>query len=218
MAEPSHHEGVRRAYDTVAEAYAELVGAEAQPFERAPLDAFAALVAGRGGGWVADVGCGTGRVTAHLAGRGLDVVGVDVSPALGAVARRQHPHLRLTLGSIDALPFAAASLDALVVWYSLIHTPRDRLPAVFAELARVVAPGAPVLAAFQAGDGTAQHLAHAYGHDVDLDAYRLDPAVVADGLDRAGIEVEATTILPVVPPYPTGQAFLTGRRRPARSG
>lgn len=218
MAGRSHHEGVRRAYDTVAESYAELIGTtlDDDSFERAPLDAFADLVAGLGGGRVADVGCGPGRIAGHLRARGLDVVGVDLSPAMVAVARRAHPDLPLALGSLDALPLANASLDAVVAWYSFIHTPLDLLPAVFAELARVVAPGAPVLAGFQVGTGAPQHLAHAYGHDIALDAYRLDPGVVAEGLERAGIDVEATTILPVVPPYPTAQAFLTGRRRARR--
>lgn len=58
----------RTSYDTVAVSYAHLVRdllAEA-PYERAALASFAELVQGAGGGPVADVGCGTGRITAHL--------------------------------------------------------------------------------------------------------------------------------------------------------
>jgi SAM-dependent methyltransferase len=55
------------------------------------LPAYAAL-ADRFGGPVLDVGCGTGRVTFHLAGRGLRVVGVDFSPAMLDRARERAAH------------------------------------------------------------------------------------------------------------------------------
>jgi 2-polyprenyl-3-methyl-5-hydroxy-6-metoxy-1,4-benzoquinol methylase len=39
-----------------------------------------------GGGLVADLGCGAGRIGAHLAGHGLDVTGIDLRPALIEIA------------------------------------------------------------------------------------------------------------------------------------
>ena len=42
-------------------------------------------------GPVLDVGCGPGHVTAHLAGLGVDVQGVDLSPRMVEHARRLHP-------------------------------------------------------------------------------------------------------------------------------
>ena len=40
-------------------------------------------------GRVLDVGCGAGRVAVHLQERGLDVVGIDVSPLAVEIARRR---------------------------------------------------------------------------------------------------------------------------------
>src|SRR5204863_4388583 len=40
-------------------------------------------------GRVLDVGCGAGRVSLHLQERGLDVVGIDVSPLAVQVARHR---------------------------------------------------------------------------------------------------------------------------------
>ncbi len=93
MTEPSYLCATRAAYDTVAVDYAELVSRElaAKPLDRALLAAFAELVQAAGVGPVADLGCGPGRVTAHLHHLGLTAFGVDLSPAMVAAARRRHP-------------------------------------------------------------------------------------------------------------------------------
>jgi SAM-dependent methyltransferase len=52
------------------------------------------LVASLGLHSVLDAGCGTGRVAMELARRGLDVVGVDLDPAMLAAARAKAPLLR----------------------------------------------------------------------------------------------------------------------------
>ncbi|MFE9404030.1 class I SAM-dependent methyltransferase [Streptomyces sp. NPDC006530] len=49
------------------------------------------------------MGCGTGRITAHLRELGLDVFGIDLSPGMVEVARRDHPGLRFDVGSMTDL-------------------------------------------------------------------------------------------------------------------
>jgi trans-aconitate methyltransferase len=56
-----------------------------------------------GGGLVADLGCGPGRITAHLRDLGLDAFGLDLSPAMIGLARSEHPSLRFEVGPMDAL-------------------------------------------------------------------------------------------------------------------
>ncbi|MFZ0120625.1 MAG: class I SAM-dependent methyltransferase [Pseudonocardiaceae bacterium] len=46
-----------------------------------------------GTGPVADLGCGPGRLTAHLHSLGLSLLGVDLSPSMVALARRTYPDL-----------------------------------------------------------------------------------------------------------------------------
>src|ERR1041384_1204975 len=88
---PADLEPVRSSYDHVADTYVALgigdLGPE--PWLRAALTAFAEHV--RSLGPVLDVGCGPGTVTAHLAGLGVDVSGVDLSPRMVAPSRRLHP-------------------------------------------------------------------------------------------------------------------------------
>ena len=110
MTEPDHVSTVRAVYDASADAYVEAIGTEVThavegPIDRALLVAFVELVSGSGVGPVADVGCGPGRVAAFLAAQGIDVVGVDLSPAMLAVARSTHPEIRFDEGSLTALPY-----------------------------------------------------------------------------------------------------------------
>jgi ubiquinone/menaquinone biosynthesis C-methylase UbiE len=91
---------------------------------------------------VLDVGCGTGMLLERIVDQYPDseVMGVDLSPAMVAQARRRLPQ-RVTLEAADAeaLPFSTHSFD-LVLSVSSFHfwpAPKDAL----AELRRVLRPG-----------------------------------------------------------------------------
>jgi SAM-dependent methyltransferase len=195
MTEPTYLRTTRAVYDTVAVDYAKLVGTDVTegPLDRAMLVAFAELVRATGAGPVADLGCGPGRVTAHLHDLGLTTFGVALSPEMVAVARRAHPGLRFDEGSMTALDLADGAVGGIVAWYSIIHTPSERLPVVFAEFHRVLGPGGHLLLAFQAGDEPV-HLEQAYGHAVSLDVYRRSPEQVGTLLGQAGLVVHAQLI------------------------
>jgi SAM-dependent methyltransferase len=137
-------------YDAIAEDYAELFRdpLRARPLDRAILAAYAELVPA---GTVADLGRGPGEVTAHLAALGLDVYGLDLSESMPAIARRENPGLRFEQGSMLELNLPHGALAGVVSSCSSIHTPADRLPALVAEFHRVLAPGGPLLLAFQVG-------------------------------------------------------------------
>ncbi|MBK3644259.1 methyltransferase domain-containing protein [Streptomyces sp. MBT33] len=99
MSEPSYLAAVRESYDTVADAYAEQVPrpADLDPPARALLGMFAETVREAGLGPLADLGCGPGYVTAHLAALGTPVFGIDLSPRMVELAcplRRVPPHPR----------------------------------------------------------------------------------------------------------------------------
>jgi SAM-dependent methyltransferase len=146
----SRRAATAEAYDAVAARYADFVRGELDylPLDRALLAAFAEYVRAAGGGLVAELGCGPGRITAHLRDLGLDVFGLDLSPAMIDLARSAHPGLRFEVGSMDALGLADGVLGGIVSWYSVIHALPRELPAYFAEFARVLASGGHLLAAF----------------------------------------------------------------------
>ena len=199
----------RTAYDTVAVTYEALLrdALAASPDDRAVLALFAERVRLSGGGSVGDLGCGPGRITSHLHDLGLDVFGVDLSPAMVAVARRAHPRLPFEVGSLLALPVCDDALAGAVAWYSVIHTPPERLPDVVGELVRAVRPGGWLVLAFQAGDGEWRKIA-GYGHDVDLEAWRHSPSYVESLLAEAGAPVQVRVVREPAGVETTRQAYL----------
>lgn len=142
--------GTREAYDVVASDYARLLPdmSSDAPLDRAVLTAFVEMVEQSGDGPVADIGCGSGRVTAHLADAALRIIGLDLSPGMATVARFARPDLAFAVAHAGALPLRSGALAGLVAWYSLINLPGELLPEVLGEFARVVRPGAPVVVAF----------------------------------------------------------------------
>lgn len=197
MSEASYLDATRTTYDTVAVSYEQLLRNEldGKTMDRAMLGAFAELARGVPGGLpVADLGCGPGRVTAHLDRIGVPAFGIDLSPEMIAVARRSHPGLRFEVGSMTALELPDDSLSGALTWYSTVHTPPEILPTIFAECHRVLAPGGHMLVAFQAGDNQLHHRERAYGHEVSLDVYWRDPDRVAELLAGAGLVVDARLV------------------------
>ena len=107
-----------------------------------------------------DVGCGTGRWSRLLAGRGARVVGVDRSEAMLAEARRRSPGVEFRRMDAAALELADDSFDLALAVAVIQHLGHERQPRAIAELVRVVRPGGLVLAVDRAGrasDFAARH-------------------------------------------------------------
>jgi ubiquinone/menaquinone biosynthesis C-methylase UbiE len=209
----------REAYDRVASDYARLLpdmSLEA-PLDRAVLAAFVEMLKGAAGGWVAEVGCGSGRVTACLSDAGLDVVGLDLSSGMAAVAASLHPDLSFAVGHAGALPVRRGVLAGLVAWYSLINLPSSVLPQVFSEFARATRPGAPVILAFQSGNGERVDRTSAYGHAVPMTYYRHAIDATADALTAAGFTLHASLRREAALTHETtAQGFLLAHRQNTR--
>ncbi|GAA3813010.1 class I SAM-dependent methyltransferase [Streptomyces coacervatus] len=203
----------RAFYDAVADDYADQFreNLARMPLERALLAAYAELVGDAGP--VADLGCGPGRTTALLASLGLSVFGLDLSEGMLAIARRENPGLRFEQGSMLDLDIPDGTLAGAVSWYSSIHTPADRLPALFAEFHRVLAPGGHLLLAFQAGDAPRRY-DNPWGRPVSLDFQRRRPEHMADLLTAAGFALVSRTVREADEALaePVPQACLIARR------
>ena len=187
----------RSSYDTDASGYAEKVRGllEGSPYLRASLALFAELVRVAGGGPVADVGCGPGYVTRHLHDLGVDAFGIDLSPEMIAIARRDYPDLRFEVGTMTDLDLAEDSVEGVLAFWSVIHVPDHSVPEVFGQFRRVLRPGGPLLVGFHVGDET-RHTSEGYsGRSINVDSHRRRPDQVARWLREAGFTIEAELVM-----------------------
>src|SRR5690348_17105766 len=142
------------------------------------LEALAALVAGRDGARVLDLGCGGGHVSFAVAKQVREVVAYDLSSdmlAVVAAAARERglANVSTQQGVAEKLPFAVASFDYVFSRYSAHHW-RD-LDLGLREAARVLKPGGT--AAFVDTVAPAQPLLDTFLQTVEL---LRDPSHVRD--------------------------------------
>lgn len=117
---------------------------------RAAAPALVGLLRARGlhEGTVVDLGCGSGLVLAALARAGYQPVGVDLSPAMLALARKQAPKAKLVRGSLYTAPLPRGCAAVLAVGEPLNYVGPGKaaareasLPRLFRKVARSLAPG-----------------------------------------------------------------------------
>lgn len=98
----------------------------------------------RGAIRVLDVGCGAAPGLRYLEGRGVAVVGVDVSAAALATARRLLPAACLVRCDLErGLPFRDGQFDLLLMSEIVEHVAAP--PLLLAECRRVLRPGGAIV-------------------------------------------------------------------------
>jgi ubiquinone/menaquinone biosynthesis C-methylase UbiE len=93
---------------------------------------------------IADLGCGSGAFTKLLLEHGLHCQGLDLSYRLLRLGLRENPTLTFLQGDVESLPFAANSLDGIVLSGLIHHLPDPS--ACAREAFRVLKPGASFVA------------------------------------------------------------------------
>jgi SAM-dependent methyltransferase len=94
------------------------------------------------GARVLDAGCGTGMPSARqFADAGMNVVGIDISPVMLDLARRNVP--MATFSEMDTMDIGPelGEFDAAVAFFSLLMLPRADIPVALAKIRDVLVPG-----------------------------------------------------------------------------
>jgi SAM-dependent methyltransferase len=166
-------------------------GSEAAAYERGrpsyPPDAIDWLLPA-GANDVLDLGAGTGKLTARLVERGLDVVAVDPLAEMLEVLRKSLPDTPALLGTAEEIPLADDSVDAVLVaqawhWFN----PERAIP----EVARVLRPGGLLGLVWNIRDerlGWVRELGDIIGRDDDPVRDRVTLPEPFTGVERHQVE------------------------------
>lgn len=166
-----------------------------------------------GPGQVADVGCGQGQVSGHLAAAGAAVTGFDLSPQMVQRAANDYPALRFEVADFSRLlrPRNAPGWTAIAAWYAFSHLAASELPGVVAALVQTLIPGGWLAIAVETSPAdplleTTAGALPCIGHD----PVQIRAAAVAAGL----VDLE-WYLRSAYPGEPGGERFLLLGRRPA---
>lgn len=104
---------------------------------------------------VLEIGCGSGRVTAMLAGLPRQMVAVDTDAGPVKAAKARVSRALFAVGSGEDLPFGSESFDVAVFTLSLHH---QKSAMALAEAVRVLKPGGCLLAVEPEPDGEIERI------------------------------------------------------------
>jgi SAM-dependent methyltransferase len=165
-------ERIRNTYNATAETYAanridELKGKQ---LDRLLLTEFARLNKDDAG-TCADFGCGPGQTTKFLSDAGLrDIIGIDLSSQMIKAAQRIFPDLKFEEGDLLNMAYGDDRFGSAIAFYAIVHFDYNQIKNAFAEINRVLKPGAHFLFSFHVGDQIV-HFDKANEIEVDIDLH-----------------------------------------------
>lgn len=209
-------DSTQESYDRVAADYARhyLDEFEHKPLDRELLERFAGRVVESGGGRVCDLGCGPGQVAHYLQGLRMDmeVIGIDLSPAMLQQARLASPGIDFQQGNMRALDLPDGWLAGIAAFYSIIHIPRNDVTTVLKEFRRVLRVKGILLLCFHIGTEVL-HAEELLGNPISLDFTFFEPDEMQSYLREAGFSVDEVIERPPYPEveYPSRRAYIFAR-------
>lgn len=79
------------------------------------------------GSTILDIGCGAGvPIDSYLTSKGYKVTGIDISEKQIELARKNVPQAEFELKDMSLLKDQEYSIDAVVSFYAIFHTPREK--------------------------------------------------------------------------------------------
>ncbi len=149
------------------------------------------------GSLLCDAGCGPGHITRYVSDLGLDIFGIDISEKCIEVAERENPGIEFRVMDMAKLGIPDGSVDGIISFYSIIHTPKRLQPLLFREFRRVLRDGGRIAIVVKKGDGEG-YVDSLVGFKTRLYFANFSEAEIRGYLEAGGFRVE---LLKTRPPY-----------------
>jgi SAM-dependent methyltransferase len=183
---------VRRGYDRVSRAY------RADDAEDGQYGPWLELLEERvvPSSAVLDLGCGCGVPVARRLARRYVVTGVDLSPVQIERARGLVPGATFLCADMARVEFPAATFDAIVCLYAIIHLPLSEQPAILRSAATWLRPGGIFIATVGRGAWTGIEKDWLGVEGGDMWWSHADTGTYLRWLSDAGLTIERETFVP----------------------
>ncbi len=158
MGEQDYREVTRQSYDQTAHEYQENT-LKLQPEVKAK--AFLSYLAPESK--ILDLGCGPGRDSKFFVDKGYEVIGVDISPQMIAIARNSVPQANFLVSDIESLKLNDESIDAIWASASLLHVSKKAMSGVLENLYRTLKPEGIFYVSMKKGSGEELQADDRYG-------------------------------------------------------
>lgn len=89
---------------------------------------------------ILDIGCGPGRDAKIFSEHGFEVVGIDFSPQMIAIAKESAPNCSFLVMDIEALNFPAESFEGAWASCALLHIPKKNMLSVLQNIHSLLKP------------------------------------------------------------------------------
>ncbi len=134
---PMHYDEaqIRSAYTHVQKSYNDFA---LQETSKPWWDAFLAEL--QDGYLILDLGCGSGIPTRYLASKGMRVIGIDISPEMISLAKKQVPGVPFICADMET-QWPKDTFDGICVFFSLLHLPKEKAVRLLLKIYHWLKPG-----------------------------------------------------------------------------
>ena len=142
---------------------------------------------------VLDCGCGSGVQSKLLFKKGLEVVGLDLSPRMINEAKKRVPEAKFVVGDMTKMELAMGSFAGVYARASLLHIPKRLVAKVLRSIHKILKSNGIFYLAVKEGKGESEVEDERHGRKVKRFFSFFQKQEIIDLLENAGFRIEDLT-------------------------